>query len=351
MNILHHESVQLYASAEELAQNWTRPGNSGSYAELTAGGRDGAPSIRPKRYGQGIVFQEIDERQVVGIHVSIRMSDLTTTAYGNPLLVAGSSARLTEYMDGSYTSNAEYHYKPSDLLSISMDRDGSLLVEHVVQRSTGSSSSLSRLVLGDSGFALTPGQLYSLEALIDVSGEMARIAVWLDGVVIVDAEFPRDRVTPYGDIRTDIIQYIGLGGYFGAGPDFSDICVYDAAEMPAPIGPLSVRHYPLDDPAFGLPIDDSTSVEIPKDGIDLSMPAGFPGSGPLLGAYFSARTMSAEVEEIYSTMYTLTGAPFGDLILTDDGLPGGNKSTRRHELEGVVDFGDLNGLTINARST
>jgi hypothetical protein len=350
MTILHHDSVQLYSTPDELGQAWSRPGSSGNTPTLEALGRGGAASITPVRSGAGVVVKEFDGRQTVGVHASVRLGGDPSDTYGNALIVAGSRARLSSFEASSYSYSSQYPSKVSDLLTIGIDGNGALLVEHVVQYSSGAYS-LNRLVLGGSSAPLVRDQLYSIEALIDVSTSDARVAVWLDGVSIVDSSFPRDRVSGVDDVRTDIIEYMGFGGASTSSPSYSDIVIYDAAELPAPLGPLSVRHYPLDDAAFGLPVDDSTSVEISKDGIDLSLPASFPGSGPLLGAYFAARTMSAEAEEIYSTMYTLTGAPYGDLILTDDGLPGGNKSTRRHALEGVVDFGDLNGLMINARST
>lgn len=352
MSVIHHDTVQLYASEEEFSQGWTRPGGAGSYAELTSGGRAGAPSIRPKRYGRGIACKEIGDHQVVGIHVSFRVSGHAASAYGNPLLVAGALPRFGRYQDVYYTSNSNPEGKPADLLSVSMESGGNLLVEHVVQTSTSSSSALNRLVLGDSGFALVPDHLYSLEAVIDVSGETARIAVWLDSVSIVDAEFPRDRVSPYySDDRTDMIQYVGLGGYASVGPDFSDIVVYDSSLTAAPIGPVSVKHYPLDNPAFALPINDATTVEIPDAGVDLTMPGSFPTSGPVIGAYLAARTMPSADEEIYSTMFTVTRNFGEDFIFTSDGLPGGGKSVRSYEIEGVADFADLDGLNVNARST
>lgn len=126
------------------------------------------------------------------------------------------------------------------------------------------------LALTHTPVTLIPGQHYRFEILLDYTDTIAKSKVWLDGVMICDATFARDRAEPVAGGSTSDFEYVALtGGSGGADPywanHFADVVIYDPdhfGDGTSPIGPLSV-HYTPAGPDFGLPVDDATSVLIP----------------------------------------------------------------------------------------
>lgn len=201
---------------------------------------------------------------------------------------------------------------------------------------------------------LVAGQLYSLEALVDFTGSDARIAVWLDGQKITDSSFTHDRVAGFNGVATNLIDYVALCGqgastYSSGQPGFSDIVIYDASNVTAPVGPLSVSHFSLDDPALALPVDDASRLTIPTAGIDLGMPASTPTSGAIIGAFLEARTMASELEYFYSTRFTVTVDGSSTTFIADN-LTGSKPTMLSYKIEGIDDFADLQNLNVRAVS-
>lgn len=309
-NILLADGLDAYISTSELEPVWLKSGSPAVRPAFSAHGRAGRRSLRTyDQSGRSVAAIRIPDAQRLGVHFRVRFPG---AAPGNSIagiLAIGSLGRLAGYRDQSSVSASYPGLMPVDLLTMSTSSGGVLRAENSIQVATGSAvSAMNRLVLaGGSGFQFAPDVLYDVDVLLDVSTVTARAVVIIDGLTVLDAAYNRDRVAPYGDVRTDLLQYVAFGGSSAGAaangaPHFSDIVIYDPTAEMTPIGPVAVDYYPAIDPEgiFAGPVNDANAVRVEADvEYPILAEGADPGTGEILGAYVVGRSIPAETEETY----------------------------------------------------
>ncbi len=345
------EGFDAYAAVSEIVGRFSRLGVPGQEPTLNStGGKLGRKTIcaAGKFGGAGLFFDLPAGLKKVGIHFTYSYASTAAPSSGDYryLLSAGSLGRRLAYeasLVGSASPNVAN--APSDLLTLMQTtaaRNFSAL--NGIQVAASGSASVNALTLPATTYAFPANQPVSVEAVIDVSGATAIVKVWIDGTLIVNTTFARDRVVPLAGVKTDAIEYIALNA--DSPSRYSDIVVYNPDVLVAPIGPVSVRLVPALDDNFSVNFNDASPEEI---GTSFeSFPMTDAGSGIVYGAQLVARVRGIADGDFFEPEMKVAS---GDYEATFSPGQISGQSYRVYTYPTALDtIAEINAATISARA-
>ncbi|UFM66796.1 hypothetical protein LOS78_12755 [Paracoccus sp. MA] len=302
-DITFYDGLHDYAADTDMSARWSLPASAGRIA-MTTLGRASGPSFRPGLgSGMAAIASILPEStQKFGVQFRIRGTSVGNTP---AFFAAGSLARAAVYRDVNGTFSAGSYFKGTDvadLLSLRLSSGRQVELCHAVQTDGTASALMSTLVVGTSATALTTSsQLYHVELVADLSTADARILLYIDGQLEIDATINRDRVAPVAGQSVDRIEYFAFSGTHttaASNPSFSDVIAYSYSpeEALAGMGPLAVDTvYPA-----GLGNPSGTGVTVASgSSVIRDIDSGAVTTGEVYAARLTLRTTQGQVDTPY----------------------------------------------------
>lgn len=344
-NIIFYDGFHQYATVSELALRWSHAPN----LQIGQGGRSLNPSVQMSgQYARDGLIKDLAPTQKIGIHFRMRCSSFGMTL---PFICLGGSKTRGDITtaaasDTVITSNNV----ASDIISLSLPSSRILEVHSVIRGSAGKNA----LLVGQAAMpAMVSEQLYAVDMIIDLSATTAIVKVALDGVVVLDTTFDRDRIAPAAGYVTDMIEYVAfLGPHSTANirPKFSDIVIYTPDENLTPLGPLAVDYVygeglarPITNTSgFIVPLGDSVIKPVVTSGSDI---------GPVYAARMIGRTLPGVTERPYDAKISIIDAADAELVSVETGrVDSMSPQFLEAPLTGVTQMSDLAGLRVKMES-
>lgn len=343
--ILFFDGFSQYADGTEVSGRWTA-GN--AYAlSINALGRSKTPAlIGTSSYARDGVAHVLDAPvQRIGVHFRVRMAGFGPSI---PVVVAGGRRMRADISNGASSDAAITSLgAASDTLSLTLPNSRYAQLHNIVR----SAATKNALLVGQSSIQMSANQLYSVEILADVSAPLARMVMAIDGVIVVDETYDRDRIAPADGYTNDEFSHVTFlwpTSTPAYRPSFSDVVIYepDAGDL-APIGPLAVDYMPSS--GTGLPVSDRSGFVVDSGStVEHALATAESGLREIFAARAISRTISGAADQPYSGRVTLSDSD-GDIARLETGrIDSMSPKFIEAPLTDVRHISDLSSLKITA---